>query len=129
MKIKDIHIQELAIVCNDLLFKTLVELGQNKNEDWLLVMSNSLANDLKEDFKNLEFQDIIHAFREGVRNTDNVRFVINVQSYYIWIKAHEQLIWNEASKEPERRDKRLKYRSRKGTGLNSISNNIKQLKK
>ena len=129
MKIKDIHIQELAIVCNDLLFKTLVELGQNKNEDWLLVMSNSLANDLKQDFKNLEFQDIVHAFREGVRNTDNVRFVINVQSYYIWIKAHEQLIWNEASKEPERRDKRLKYRSRKGTGLNSISNNIKQLKK
>tara|TARA_R110000851_G_scaffold12965_1_gene44602 strand:- start:804 stop:1193 length:390 start_codon:yes stop_codon:yes gene_type:complete len=129
MKIKDIHIQELAIVCNDLLFKTLVELGQNKNEDWLLVMSNSLANDLKQDFKNLEFQDVVHAFREGVRNTDNVRFVINVQSYYIWIKAHEQLIWNEASKEPERRDKRLKYRSRKGTGLNSISNNIKQLKK
>ena len=128
MKIKNIHIQELAVACNDLLFKTLVELGQNKNEDWLLAMSNSLANDLKQDFKNLEFQDIVHAFREGVRNTDNVRFVINVQSYYIWIKAHEQLIWNEASKEPERRDKRLKYRSRKGTGLNSISNNIKQIK-
>tara|TARA_R110000824_G_scaffold393_4_gene2818 strand:+ start:4301 stop:4690 length:390 start_codon:yes stop_codon:yes gene_type:complete len=129
MKIKDIHIQELAVVCNDLLFKTLVELGQNKNEDWLLAMSNSLANDLKQDFKNLEFQDIVQAFREGVRNTDNVRFVINVQSYYIWIKAHQDLIWQNDDKELERRDKRLKYRSRKGTGLNSISNNIKQLKK
>ena len=91
-------------------------------------MSHSLANDLKQDFKNLEFQDIVQAIREGVRNTDNVRFVVNVQSYYIWIKAHRQLIWNEDSKEPERQDKRLKYRSRKGTGLNSISN-IKQLKK
>lgn len=128
MKIKNIHIQELTIACNDLLFKTLVELGQSKNEDWLLAMSHSLANDLKQDFKNLEFQDIVHSFREGVRNTDNVRFVVNVQSYYIWIKAHRQLIWNEASKEPERQDKRLNYRSRKGTGLNSISN-IKQLKK
>ena len=128
MKIKNIHIQELAVACNDLLFKTLVELGQNKNEDWLLAMSNSLANDLKQDFKNLEFQDIVQAFREGVRNTDNVRFVINVQSYYIWIKAHQDLIWQNDDKEPERQDKRLKYRSRKGTGLKSISN-IKQLKK
>ena len=50
------------------------------------------------------------------------------KSYMQLGQRHEQLIWNEASKEPERRDKRLKYRSRKGTGLNSISNNIKQIK-
>tara|TARA_R100001244_G_scaffold128903_1_gene100003 strand:- start:530 stop:913 length:384 start_codon:yes stop_codon:yes gene_type:complete len=127
MKINDIHIQELTIACNDLLFKTLVELGQSKNEQWLVAMSHSLANDLKQDFKNLDFQDVVQAFREGVRNTDNVRFVLNVQTYYIWIKAHRQLIWNEQSKEPERQDKRLQYRSRNGTGLKSITN-IKQLK-
>ena len=126
MVIKEIHIQELTIACNDLLFKTLVELGQSKDEQWLIAMSHSLANDLKEDFQNLDFQDIVQAFREGVRNTD--KFVLNVQTYYLWIKAHRQLIWNEASKEPERQDKRLKYRSRKGTGLNKIENKINLIK-
>jgi len=125
MVIKEIHIQELTIACNDLLFKTLVELGQSKDEQWLIAMSHSLANDLKEDFKKLDFQDIVQAFREGVRNTD--RFVLNVQTYYSWIKAHQDLIWKNDDKEPERQDKRLKYRSRKGTGLKSITN-IKQLK-
>ena len=126
MKIKKMHIQDLTIACNELLFTTLVELGQSKDEQWLVAMSHSLSNDLKSDFKNLEFEDIIHAFRQGVRNTD--RFVLNVQTYYSWIKEHRQLIWNESSKEPERKDKRLIYRSKSGTGLLSISDNIKKLK-
>jgi len=50
---------------------------------------------------------------------------LNVQNYYKWIKSHRQLIWNEASKEPERQDKRLKYRSRKNTGISSINKLIK----
>ena len=128
MKINEIHIQDLTIACNELLFKTLVELGQSKGEQWLLAMSHSLANDLKNDFKNLTFEDITYAFRNGVRDTDDVRFVLNVQTYYIWIKKHRQLIWNELSKEPERQDKRLQYRSRNGTGMKSISDNIKKLK-
>jgi len=120
MKIKDIEITELTIMCNDLLFKTLVELGQNnKDENWFVVMSNSLANDLKEDFGNsLTFIDVVQAFRQGVRNTD--KFVINVQTYYSWLKNHRQLIWDNNSKEPNRTDKRLHYRSRKGTGLLDI---------
>jgi len=120
MKIKDIEITELTIMCNDLLFKTLVELGQNnKDENWFVVMSNSLANDLKEGFVNsLTFIDVVQAFRQGVRNTD--KFVINVQTYYSWLKNHRQLIWDNNSKEPNRTDKRLHYRSRKGTGLLDI---------
>ena len=52
-----------------------------------------------------------------------------MQTYYSWIKTHRQLIWNESSKEPEHQDKRLRYRSRNGTGMKSISNKLKQLKK
>ncbi len=125
MKIKEYEIQELTLKCVELVSKTLVELGQVKDEKHIVILSSSLANDLKEDFKNLYFEDVQQAFRQGVRNTD--KFVLNVQNYYLWIKAHRQLIWNEASKEPERQDKRLHYRSRKGTGLKSITN-IKQLK-
>ena len=124
--IKDIDIKELELMCVDLISKTLVELGQIKDEKHIVILARSLAYDVKEDFKNLTFEDIVQAFRQGVRNTDS--FVLNVQNYYKWIKDHRQLIWNEASKEPERQDKRLVYRSRKGTGLKIMNKEIKKLK-
>ena len=125
MKIKEYEKQELTLKCVELVSLTLVELGQVKDEKHIVILSQSLSNDLFEDFGNLYFEDIQASFRNGVRNTD--QFVLNVQTYYKWIKAHRQLIWNESSKEPERQDKRLRYRSRTGTGLKQI-NNIKQLK-
>jgi len=124
--IKDIDIKELELMCVDLISKTLVELGQLKDEKHIVILAKSLAYDVKEDFKNLYFEDIVQAFRQGVRGTDS--FVLNVQNYYKWIKEHRQLIWNESSKEPERQDKRLKYRSRKGTGLKIMNKEIKKLK-
>jgi hypothetical protein len=124
--IKDIDIKELELMCVDLISKTLVELGQIKDEKHIVILARSLAYDVKEDFKNLTFEDIVQAFRQGVRNTDS--FVLNVQNYYKWIKDHRQLIWNESSKEPERQDKRLVYRSRKGTGLKIMNKEIKKLK-
>ena len=124
--IKDIDIKELELMCVDLISKTLVELGQVKDERHIVILAKSLSYAVKEDFKNLYFEDIVQAFRQGVRNTDS--FVLNVQNYYKWIKDHRQLIWNEASKEPERQDKRLVYRSRKGTGLKIMNKEIKKLK-
>jgi len=123
--IKDIDIKELELMCVDLISKTLVELGQIKDEKHIVILAKSLAYDVKEDFKNLYFEDIVQSFRQGVRNTDS--FVLNVQNYYKWIKDHRQLIWNESSKEPERQDKRLVYRSRKGTGLKIMNKEIKKL--
>ena len=125
MKIKEYEKQQLTLKCVELISLTLVELGQVKDEKHIVILAQSLSQDLKEDFGNLYFEDIQASFRNGVRNTEH--FVLNVQTYYKWIKAHRQLIWNEASKEPERQDKRLRYRSRTGTGLKQI-NNIKQLK-
>ncbi len=125
MKIKEYEKQELTLKCVELVSLTLVELGQVKDEKHIVILSQSLSNDLIEDFGNLYFEDIQASFRNGVRNTE--QFVLNVQTYYKWIKAHRQLIWNESSKEPERQDKRLRYRSRTGTGLKQISN-LKQLK-
>jgi len=123
MKIKEYDIQDLQLKCVELISMTLVELGQVKDEKHIVILAQSLSNDLIEDFGNLYFEDIQESFRNGVRNTEH--FVLNVQTYYKWIKAHRQLIWNEASKEPERQDKRLRYRSRKGTGLISIQKKLK----
>tara|TARA_R100000781_G_scaffold114704_2_gene86256 strand:+ start:876 stop:1253 length:378 start_codon:yes stop_codon:yes gene_type:complete len=125
MKIKEYNKKDLLIECVNIISKTLVELGQVKDEKHIVVLSTSLCNDLIESFGNLDIQDIQRAFHYGVRNTEI--FVLNVQTYFKWIKAHRQLIWNESSKEPERQDKRLQYRSRTGTGLKKISN-IKQIK-
>ena len=125
MKIKEYEKQQLTLKCVELISLTLVELGQLKDEKHIVILAQSLCQDLKEDFGNLYFEDIQASFRNGVRNTEH--FVLNVQTYYKWIKAHRQLIWNEASKEPERQDKRLRYRSRTGTGLKQ-TNNVKQLK-
>ena len=123
MVIKEIEVSQLKLKCLDLITKTFVELGQVKDDKTLAILAQTLASDLLEDFANLTFEDIQQAFRQGIRNTD--RFVLNVQTYYLWIKAHRQLIWNESSKEPERQDKRLRYRSRKNTGLNNINKLIK----
>ena len=124
--IKDIDIKDLELHCVDLVSKTLVELGQVKDEKHIVVLAKSLAYDLKEDFSKLYFEDIQQSFRQGVRTTEV--FVLNVQTYYKWIKSHRQLIWNQSDKEPQRQDKRLRYRSRTGTGLSKISNQIKQIK-
>ena len=124
--IKDIDIKELELMCVDLISKTLVELGQVKDEKHIVILARSLAYDVKEDFKNLYFEDIVQSFRQGVRNTDS--FVLNVQNYYKWIRAHRQLIWNESNKELQHRDKRLIYRSREGTGLKMMNKEIKKLK-
>jgi hypothetical protein len=126
MKIKEYTEKDLKLKCLDLITQTFVELGQTKDDKTLIILSQSLYQDILLDFKNLTFEDIKQAFRNGVRHTD--KFVLNVQTYYSWIKTQRKLIWDNADKEPERQDKRLHYRSRTGTGLTKISNNIKQIK-
>ena len=123
--IKNIEDKELLSLCVDLLMRTYTELVQTPDEKTVLIMSQSLANDLKEDFDTLLFEDIIQSFRLGVRNTD--KFLVNPKTYYSWIKSHRQLLWSEEGKEPQQMDKRLRYRSRKGTGIKKLSNQIKQI--
>ena len=129
MKIKDIEYKDLCLKCLDLISHTLVELGQQKDTDFKVVLSKSLATDLLESFGNMEFKSIVMSFRYGVRDTEDVKFVLNVQTYFAWIKKHRQLIWDNDTKEPERRDKRLKYRSKNNTGIKLIGNEIKYITK
>jgi len=124
-KIKDITIESLREFSCDLLSRTYMELGQRPTEEDIVTFAMILADDLKTDFKNLTQTDIQQAFRQGIRNTDD--FHITVKTYYKWIKAHRQLIWDNESKEIEYKDKRLAYRSPNGTGMKSLSTNIKKL--
>lgn len=130
MKIKEIKEQDLLQFCTMILTKTLIELNQNKDANWLEIFANSLKNDLINDFENLDIRDVELSFHNGIRKQKEKTeiIVLNVPTYYTWLTDHRNLKWSNESKEPERRDKRLSYRSRNGTGLTSISNKIKLLK-
>tara|TARA_R110000824_G_scaffold397267_2_gene599844 strand:+ start:10235 stop:10600 length:366 start_codon:yes stop_codon:yes gene_type:complete len=91
-QIKQEEKKPLTLKCVDLISKTLVELGQTKSEQEIVILAQSLSNDLFRNFSNLMFIDIENAFSNGVRNTD--LFALNVKTYYRWIKIWRQIIWD-----------------------------------
>lgn len=126
--IRDIQIEELRNEALAIMSKAYLELGQSPGEDTIVSFSLILADDLKRDFGNMKMQDIREAFRIGVRESQE--FHLTVKTYYKWIKSHRQIIWDNETIEPERRDKRLNYRSRNGTGLKKLDSiNVKKLLK
>ena len=126
MIIKQIKIEELRLFANDLIGKTYMELGQKSNAKDIFTFSCILAEDLQTDFETLTLEDIRQSFRQGIRNTKE--FHLTVKTYYKWIKDHRQMIYNNETIEPQMQDKRLRYRSRKGTGMERIgTKKMKQL--
>jgi len=120
--------KELTKKCIGLISKSLVELGQTKSDKDILILANTLSNDLLRDFQTLSWTDVEDAFRTGIRQTE--RFVLNVQTYYSWLKAQKKLIdddtWAKNNQEQYSQRRELKYRKRNGTGLISIQKQLKQ---
>tara|TARA_R100001463_G_scaffold56773_2_gene108906 strand:- start:1169 stop:1531 length:363 start_codon:yes stop_codon:yes gene_type:complete len=83
---------DLTFKCVDLISKTFVELGQSKPQEEIALLAQSLAEDLKRDFRSLMYSDIENAFRNGVRNTE--LFALNVKTYYTWIKTWRDILWD-----------------------------------
>ena len=119
--IKNIAIEDLRSEAVDIMNKAYLELGQNPSEETIVSFAYILADDLKRDFDKMELQDIWESFRNGVRDT--TEYHITVKTYYKWIKSHRQIIYNNETIEPEYQDKRLHYRSRKGTGMKRLNIN------
>ena len=108
MKIKEIEKTELQSKCVDLIAKTHLELRQKTDAETMVAFAQILAEDLIDYFGTLEFEDIVQAFKQGVRNTDD--FLLNVKTYTKWIKAHRQIIWNNVGQSVQSLDKRLHYK-------------------
>lgn len=124
--IKKIDNIELTKMCLTLLSKTYLDLGQHNVEpETKANIAYNLSFDLKQSFGSLEFEDVQMAFWNGVRNTDD--FNINPKTYYKWIKSWREIIWKNDNVAEHQLDKRLAYRSKNGTGLRSINNDIKKL--
>ena len=83
---------DLTFKCVDLISKTFVELGQAKPQEEIALLAQTLADDLKRDFKSLEIKDIQEAFSRGTRETD--LFVIKPRTWYTWIKTYRNLLWS-----------------------------------
>ena len=102
------EMKDLQSKCVDLLAKTYLELGQKSDAETMITFAQILAEDLKDYFETLEFEDVIQSFKLGVRFSDD--FHLNVKTYSKWIKAHRQIIWNNEGQSVQRMDKRLHYK-------------------
>ena len=119
--------KELTKKCIGLISKTLVELGQNKSDKDILILATTLAEDLMRDWKMMSWEDIEESFRTGIRTTD--KFVLNVQTYYSWLRAQKKLIdedtWAKNNQEQYTKRRELTYRKKNGTGLLTIQKLLK----
>tara|TARA_B100000963_G_C22545406_1_gene634180 strand:- start:752 stop:1108 length:357 start_codon:yes stop_codon:yes gene_type:complete len=93
MLIKEQNKKEITLQCVDLVSKTFVELGQAKTEQDIVILAQSLSDDLLRDYSKFTLDDVRNAFRHGVRHTE--LYVLNVKTYYNWLKAWKRIL-NEA---------------------------------
>tara|TARA_R100000479_G_C6210016_1_gene137874 strand:- start:61 stop:429 length:369 start_codon:yes stop_codon:yes gene_type:complete len=105
-QIKTMTKEELLMGSVDLISKTYIELGQNNvDEDTIMILSQSLADDLAKTYKNFYFEDAQNAFNLGVRTPINGDFIhLNVPTYMKWLRKHKDLIWDARSKVEQGQD-------------------------
>ena len=99
-QIKTMTKEELLMGSVYLISKTYIELGQNNvEEDTIMIMSQSLADDLSKLYKNFYFEDAVNAFNIGVRSPVSSDFIhLTVPVYMKWLRSHIDLIWEARSK-------------------------------
>jgi len=99
-QIKTMTKEELLMGSVDLISKTYIELGQNNvEEDTIMVMAQSLSDDLAKTYMNFYFEDAQNAFNLGVRSPHNGDFIhLNVPIYMKWLRKHKDLIWDARAK-------------------------------
>jgi hypothetical protein len=98
--IKTMPKEDLLMKAVDLVSKTYIELGQNNvEEDTIMIMSQSLADDLLKIYKNFYFEDAEKAFNLGVRSPMTGEFIhLNVPTYMKWLRKYRDLIWDARSR-------------------------------
>jgi len=99
-QIKTMTKEDLLMGAVDLISKTYIELGQNNvEEDTIMIMSQSLADDLAKTYKNFYFEDAEKAFNIGVRSPITSDFIhLTVPTYMRWLRKHRDLIWDARAK-------------------------------
>tara|TARA_R110001599_G_scaffold114782_1_gene280858 strand:+ start:162 stop:530 length:369 start_codon:yes stop_codon:yes gene_type:complete len=97
--LKQENLKELTSKVYDLLNTTKVEIGHNTDGKTLASLSKIFAQDLIQEkrFGNMSFNQIVDAFRLGVRFGKEEPF-LNIRTFYRWAYAHKKVIdnaWHE----------------------------------
>lgn len=91
--IENENLKELTEKVLDLIAKTSVEIGHKTDSETMATLSKIFATDLKQEkrFKNLTFNQVEDAFRQGVRFGQQEPF-LNIRTFYRWTYAHKKVI-------------------------------------
>jgi len=103
MIINDHRVEDLEQLCADLLMITYTQLGQTPDKESVLILTQTLASDLKQDFKSLTWNDVQRAFRKGVRDGDF--FHVNIPNIYKWLRAWRNIKWDAIHQLDQGKDK------------------------
>ena len=89
--LKQENIEELKLKVLDLISKTGVEIGHKTDPQTLATLSKIFAEDLIQEkrFGNMTFNQIVDAFRYGVRFADFEPF-LNIRTFYKWVYQHKK---------------------------------------
>ena len=91
--LKQENLEELKLKVLDLISKTGVEIGHKTDRQTLASLSKIFASDLIQEkrFGNMTFNQVVDAFRQGVRFADFEPF-LNIRTFYKWTYAHKKVI-------------------------------------
>ena len=89
--LKQENLKELTEKVLDLLAKTSVEIGHKTDAQTLASLSKIFASDLIQEkrFGNMSFNQIVDAFRLGVRFGKDEPF-LNIRTFYKWTYTHKK---------------------------------------
>tara|TARA_R100000388_G_scaffold30881_1_gene24176 strand:+ start:432 stop:827 length:396 start_codon:yes stop_codon:yes gene_type:complete len=81
--------KKLKTECVDLLSKCYLMLGQKPDTQQVVLMSQLLYDDLINNYSRLTMQEVIFAFEQAIKHSDNGNFV-NVRNWNIWLKEYKE---------------------------------------
>tara|TARA_R100000951_G_C2613439_1_gene171965 strand:+ start:510 stop:905 length:396 start_codon:yes stop_codon:yes gene_type:complete len=114
--------EQLNVDCVDVLSKCYLMLGQKPDTEQIVMMSKLLVDDLSRFYPSMEMDEVVFAFEQGVRHSDNGGFV-NVRNWNIWLKEYK------TKANLKRQQRQLTDYQRDRDGLKMIGETINQAKK
>ncbi len=113
--------EQLNVDCVDVLSKCYLMLGQKPDTEQIVMMSKLLVDDLSRFYPSMEMDEVVFAFEQGIRHSDNGGFV-NVRNWNIWLKEYK------TKANLKRQQRQLTDYQRDRDGLKMIGETINQAK-
>lgn len=87
-KVKDYNLKEFSYLISGLIHRTHAECGQKEDADSIDITIDMFIKDLREYNKNISYQEIELAFRNGFKNEYGEWFGLNNKTYFQWVNGY-----------------------------------------